>query len=284
MDTGQHTYYLLFPWADGNLIQVFKHFNDKQSRLGRCVWMAEQCYELAKAVRLVHNEREVHLRLIMEDDRESEQKHELYGRHGDIKAENVLWYKKQNMLVLSDFGLGRLNTKYSRSKADPRHLDKTMTYRAPEFDTRGGRISRKSDVFSLGCLCLEFMTWYMEGYEAVVTDFPDFRQEPDVWNFMSDSFFRVEDFEQPSERAVIKPRVTEWIDRLRHGEHGSEYIDQFLNLVKRMLEPDVKKRPDARSAENELRTLRDACRQNSSFYTKRELSAPDVRTRLKFRT
>ena len=268
------TYYLLFPWAEGDLWKFWREHDSENQRLRRCVWMAEQISHLGQALMHVHNERRRQLKRI--NDSNDEGRLELFGRHGDIKADNILWFDDDDdrdprdarggRLVIADFGLGRLNSKYSRSGVDPKMVDKSATYKAPEFDLRGGKISRLSDIYSLGCTCLEFVTWYLEGWHAVSEDFPDSRIEGDIYGQESDIFFRIEN-RGAEEKAIIKPKVKDWISRLKGSRHCSNYTLQFLELIEeRMLEPDSSRRIKSDELVKELELLADTCRRNSSFY------------------
>ncbi|EDO65088.1 kinase-like protein [Neurospora crassa] len=259
-DGGSEVFYLLFPWAEGNLWKYWKVHQprNQQERLTSALWMAQQCHQLARALLCVHNERQQTLKLY----EFPAGKDELYGRHGDIKAENVLYFESDGMLVLSDFGLGRLHNKYSRSNADPKALEKSATYRAPEFDLARGRISRASDVFSLGCMFLEFVTWQILGYDAVYDEFPTYRMEEDITHgFESDIFFKVE-----GETAIIKPKVHEWMVRLKQHENASEYTKQFLDVIEEMLSPYPKDRINVVKLESKLYLLRRTCETDTSYY------------------
>ena len=88
-------YYLLFPWADGTLWDFWKLNDAMDKRANLSQWMSHQCYQLAHALKVFHNERRNQLRPDMEEESK-----ELYGRHGDVKAENILWFAKQSRLVL----------------------------------------------------------------------------------------------------------------------------------------------------------------------------------------
>ncbi|KAK8010284.1 kinase-like domain-containing protein [Apiospora arundinis] len=182
-------YYLLFPWADGTLWDFWKLNDAMDKRANLSQWMSHQCYQLAKALRVFHNER----RNQLQRPEIEEESQELYGRHGDVKAENILWFAKQSRLVLNDFGLARLNSKMSRSAQDPNGMPRTKTYQAPEFDVPGSKISRSSDIFSLGCAFLEFATWFVEGFHSVDVEFVDERseQDPNIPEIQLDTFFKL---------------------------------------------------------------------------------------------
>lgn len=138
-----------------------------------------------------------------------------YGRHGDIKPENILWFKKDSdrpefgILKLSDFGL----VTFHRALATGEKVEDvrvTNTYSAPEREVEE-TLSQSFDVWSLGCIFLEFVTWLLLGSKAI-TKFADMRlmdggdRSP---RFSLDNFFIV--FRQDDEeryRAGVKPSVT----------------------------------------------------------------------------
>ncbi|KAK4216482.1 kinase-like protein [Rhypophila decipiens] len=280
-------YYFMFPCAQGDLWLFWKEHQQRSQRIPRALWMSQQVSCLAKGLMLFHNERDHHLKLMGKSHNTGhgkDQQAELYGRHGDMKAENILWFEEEDCndpnerdwLVITDFGLGRLNSKYSRSGVDPTLVPRTATYKAPEFDLTGGRISRVSDVFSFGCVCLEFLTWYLEGWEAVNDKFIEFRMELDINGFEVDTFFTIENYkkdkdgnviDKEKQKAIIKPRVKEWINKLKRNKDRSAYTLQFLELIEeRMLEPEPKKRITTSELVHELDLLADTCKRSSSFY------------------
>lgn len=101
-------------------------------------------------------------------DTESRPTHGLgkYGRHGDIKPDNILWFKNipgsnygaSGILRIADFGLGRFHGRESRSNDPAGNNPASPTYKPPECKL-GKFISRAYDIWSLGGLYLEFITW-----------------------------------------------------------------------------------------------------------------------------
>lgn len=203
--TFQHgnTFYLLFEWADGNL-QEFWDLNPyiehtKASEL----WAAQQCLGLAKAISRIHGLSSWH-----EEERRKKRKSKKsnsiasqkedeaeWGRHGDIKPANILWFEGygscRKHLVISDLGLARYHTEFSKSLVPRALLDGiTWGYRAPEIDF-GSPISPKYDIFSLGCVFLEFCIWYLQGSEqvAIFGLQRDDEDEPEFDNVRKDQFF-----------------------------------------------------------------------------------------------
>jgi serine/threonine protein kinase len=139
-----------------------------------------------------------------------------YGRHGDIKPQNILWFATQgndrDLLVVSDLGLTRYHSQLTKS-----HVygvdGLTWAYRPPEIDLRQ-RIAPSYDIWSLGCVFLEFVIWYLEGFDAV-EQFGLDRAEDDVSQvrgLSEDKYFNI--ITKPGQasdgstgHAVVKPVV-----------------------------------------------------------------------------
>lgn len=162
-------YNLIFPWADGNLGDYWKQNPRPDPSHHRILWIAEQFAGIAEALRKLHYgefpENNSTQSLVTMPKR---------GRHGDIKPENILWFPSdtyfngQGILVLSDFGLTRFHRAFSMQRKYNRNLAISLTYRAPEFDL-DGEVSPSWDIWTLGCVYLEFLTYYLQGWDAVET-------------------------------------------------------------------------------------------------------------------
>ncbi|OLN96241.1 Cyclin-dependent kinase E-1 [Colletotrichum chlorophyti] len=260
--TKDSTFYLLFDWAEGSLNKFWECNSALVGNKNHCLWMATQFYEISEALVCVHNDRAPTLRYL--EDRNSNK--ELYGRHGDIKPSNFLWFNQANslpgLLALSDFGLGRLHTQVSRSKQDPKNIERTATYRCPEFDLPFGQVSPRSDIFSLGCVLLEYVTWFFMGLEAVEKVFPEVRSERDIYGFDSDVFFSIR-----NEQAYLKPAVAKWIEELQNRRDCSWYIWHLLEIIKlRMLDPNGATRIPANQLAREMNKLRATCLSEPDYF------------------
>ncbi|KAG5661964.1 hypothetical protein KAF25_004203 [Fusarium avenaceum] len=95
-------------------------------------------------------------------------------RHGDLKPENILVFRERNtnILKIADVGLGKFHANSTDSRMKGNEYTRTMTgtarYMPPEFDPRITRfISRRHDVWSLGCLFMEFIIWAAWGAKGL---------------------------------------------------------------------------------------------------------------------
>ncbi len=206
-----HSWYLLFGWADGNLRDYWKENpqGNQYAESRRCreqaQWVGEQCMGIAQGLAKIH-------RASSNDDDESIDN---FGIHGDVKPENILRFADNSAeygrLVICDFGFTRFHSRLSRSAASPEGA--SLTYRAPEYDTihkkkRSG-ISRACDIWALGCVYLEFMIWYLKGSREVEESFPRHRIDEDSGDLVPcDKFFLVVTVDgQDSFGAIVKPCV-----------------------------------------------------------------------------
>ncbi|EEU35231.1 uncharacterized protein NECHADRAFT_19162, partial [Fusarium vanettenii 77-13-4] len=173
-----------------------------------------------------------------------------WGRHGDIKPENILWFEnynnKQNHLVISDFGLTQFNSAHSRSKVQQGQIQGfSGTYRPPDLHIEDQPISQNYDVWSLGCVFLEFVSWFLLGHDEAVFTFADerLRDEP-KGTIEEDTFFIFENGQESTPKdAKLKKSVVKWIYKLHKNPHCSGLLHALLDLIQfTMLVPSSKDR------------------------------------------
>ncbi|CAI0644692.1 unnamed protein product [Colletotrichum noveboracense] len=142
----------VFPWAHGGSLRDF--WANTQARLSRelVTWAITQMSGISEAIRKLHD---------------------ADTRHGDIKPLNILHFPKSGKefswgnLVVADVGLAKVHEDYTKFR-DPGTTTKhgTSMYEPPEikdFDPKKTTLSRRYDVWSLGCVFLEFATWLLYG-------------------------------------------------------------------------------------------------------------------------
>jgi len=163
---------------------------------------------------------------------------EMFGRHGDLKPENILWFNylegvdKAGVLQIADLGLGRFHRLESRSRQDPRTITGSPTYIPPELALER-YVSRAYDIWSLGCIFLEFITWLLEGDVGLVS-FGQARMAEAPDGVRDDTFFMITD-SGSGKRGEIRQGVTTWIERLRRDHSCSDMVLDLLNLVQNFM-------------------------------------------------
>lgn len=267
--------YLIFPWASGDLGAFYRRNETYPDRTQMILWMAEQTFGLANVLSQIHGSNEdpspgisTNASTASEPTTFAPDSVRVYGRHGDIKPSNILWFDKASnetanglgRLVLSDFGLAHYNRRNSRSNVTSEAVARSATYRAPEFDI-GMKLSRKIDIWSLGCLFLEMLTWLLRGYKVMLDDFSQSRLEESsgLSRFFEDTFFR-EVREDDRRTAVVKPSVKAWITSLLENPRCSPYARDFLTLIEHhMIVVDVEDRISAAELSQMLRDMYIRC-------------------------
>ncbi|TDZ54563.1 Homeodomain-interacting protein kinase 4 [Colletotrichum trifolii] len=248
--------YLVFEWADGNLQEFwYKRECDKTPHATK--WMSKQCMGITSAIKRVHGlatwQRQ------QRQERESTPDGQIehikdWGRHGDIKPSNILWFSTYgedgDHLVVADLGLTRYHSLLTKSRV-LRVDGFTGTYRAPEIDL-GGPISAKYDIWSLGCVFLEFCIWFVYGADAIKSfeiarrrcNLPKDKKkdgEPD------NSYFTTRPICGGGKTATLNEAVNEWVGKLKadlkQDALYSSYINDMLDLItNQMLVVDPSKR------------------------------------------
>lgn len=159
-------HFLIFPLAEGNLDEFWQRAGTSNRDPK---WLLEQCHGLTQGLTKIHQ-----YGAPVEATNSPRGVKMLMGRHGDIKPQNILWFKDSSAsvamdrLVLSDFTLMRFHDEGSNTETTVGRLGGTLTYRAPEVTvTRYAKYaSQKYDVWSLGCVFLEFISCHLLSYDA----------------------------------------------------------------------------------------------------------------------
>ncbi|KAK4446278.1 kinase-like domain-containing protein [Podospora aff. communis PSN243] len=213
----------IFPWAtNGNLPNLWdERFKDDikvsmaDARFpGVLAWFFKQLAGLTLAVAEMHD------------------RHNL--RHGDIKPDNILCYHDQSQsdivpirLVLTDVGISKTHLKSTTERKNS--LIRTTTtasttrYAAPELNGRPDidLLSTKYDVWSIGCVCVEFLFCLLYG----LSEFTRFNQETDEG---------AEFYQTVSGTIIVRPAVDAW---LRHTmvEVGRCFRDTALGVLIKLI-------------------------------------------------
>ncbi|KAK5656069.1 hypothetical protein OQA88_5208 [Cercophora sp. LCS_1] len=268
------TYCLLFPWAECDLLEYWSRDSSKGGKppAPLIAWVAKQCHGIFAALHWIHDPKTI----LDPNDKE------LYGRHGDIKPENILWYKHNEdgphrlasgELVLSDFGLSSLNHKNTRSNINNGDILHTTTYAPPESVLPRNVISRAIDIWALGCVYLEFITWIIGG-PSKRGEFQTYRMSQFLTTTVNnDVFWELQEFQDPHSRTaqhvtVVKPKVERWIQSLRETQEATQYVQDFLDIIQNYML--VIKKSDRASVATLMplfNKLKERCDRDPSYYT-----------------
>jgi serine/threonine protein kinase len=202
-------YYLIFHWADANLRGYWRKINPRPSFDPQTVlWVASQCLGIADGLSAIHR--------YEEETARGSKPSESFGYHGDIKPENVLWFASHDegtmgKLQLADFGLP--SDVLDDLKTPTSKLARLRAYQPPESDLEGWNVGRSYDIWTLGCLYLEFITWLLGGWDLLdAFEFTRLSTGSHSFDMASVTFFRIVE-RRPGEKktlkAVVKPEVTE---------------------------------------------------------------------------
>jgi len=237
----------IFPWASGGDLWNFWKDKDQSPRTSDSVlWMLEQVLGLIDAIRVMH---------------------EKNIRHGDIKPQNILHFTgpvekvgKRGRLVLADLGVSKYHGEHSTGlrNAPTDTVEVTILYEAPEAEyDRRKRLprSRRYDMWSSGCMLLEFIVWLLYGFNAVDTfrsrRFAVSKEDPIT---PPGSFFQ----KNSKGHFKINPMVLKAMEILRKDPRCKQgtTLEELLTLIEgQLLQIDPKKRVEATELHSTLQGI-----------------------------
>lgn len=208
-------FYLILPCAEVNLEQYWKTLEHMPTvDHATVLWMAVQCIGLAEGLAQIHKQEmpPKWLKSGLPTRFSTIENDQMIGRHGDINPCNILRFKDpeddtdRGTLKIADFGLVKFDNVHSASITSKTTTPVSPTYRPPEYDLNGAT-GRPHDVWALGCVYLDFVTWLLGGWE-MVEDFSKSRltSDPEWQDIQTDTYFQIVD-SNGSKEAVVKPAV-----------------------------------------------------------------------------
>jgi serine/threonine protein kinase len=272
----KNQYHLMFPYAKENLRQYWQSNSLPCWDWATRVWFLRQICGLVSALNAIHNFEVNSVPVVKEDINSTFNKvsgfqgaklrvdeHEKFGRHGDLKPENILRLEgtqgsdNAGVLQITDFGLGRFHRFESRSLQDPTKISGSPTYAPPEI-ALGRPVSRAYDIWSLGCIFLEFITWLLEG----ATGLEKFNASRDMVGedgIKDDIYFTIiTPKDPPNSRpyAEFREGVARWIGHLRQSPRCSPMSNEFLDLIeKEMFVVDSRGRISAEVLQQRIKAM-----------------------------
>ena len=196
-------------------------------------------------------------------------------RHGDIKPDNILCLTEDNQIVLkiADFGISRIHhaqTIYRKSATTSFML--TPSYQGPEVEFENADEnaprprSRRYDIWSLGCVFLEFSIWLLHGPKAI----EEFAQARGRYGTLKSNtsvpLYEVTD--KGAKAAVVHQLVSWTIECLENDPRckGETALAELLRMIKnRMLQPEVENRAVAEEIGQQLEKIVNQAERNGSY-------------------
>lgn len=272
------TYSLFFDLAKYNL---WDYFHDENIFIlpTQKAMVFGQCIGLAGALAFLHND-------LFLNSGSGEQ---LQCYHLDLKPQNILVFERYEphdpnvncIWKISDFGISKIkHCKRRGSNESSSHSESFLdmifrpkkpndsssgvdnaryggTYAAPEATLDGAKVTRKSDVWSLGCVTTLVLTFLDSGTKGIA-DFDSSRlHERDNDRFFESKkpMLGTEDVDE------LHHSVPTWLGALVERAHerseleGKAIEKTSTYVLESMLHPDQEKRHDAKQVENKLKGI-----------------------------
>ncbi|KAI1261434.1 kinase-like protein [Xylariaceae sp. FL1019] len=262
------TCFVIFPWASGgNLFDLWRS-SPKASRTWRpdlFQWSFEQMFGIVDAIRALHDKN---------------------CRHGDLKPENILHFtgsedlKSQGNqlgnLVVADVGVSKIHHQATELRHEGTDTKATTpSYEAPEVEfNRQTPRGRRYDMWSIGCMYLEFVIWLLYGFDAIVA-FRELRRPSHDPFPQKAAFYRRNEAEEPE----IHPAVTEILHALGRDPRcarGTGLADLIHIIECDLLRIDLKERVEAQELRNKFEQILKKARNDADYLVKRIEPSPAI--------
>ena len=266
-----NTYRLFFDLAKCNLWEYFEQYGDTIRTLEDKQSVFGQTIGLAGALAYLHDD------LYLASTNE-----QLQCYHLDLKPQNILVFERSGKRIwkISDFGISqikRIPINQSTSEHHVSFLDNIFklkepdkdpssgvdnsryggTYAAPEAKEKSDTVTRKSDVWSLGCVITLVLTFLHNPSQGI-----DQFQKARARDRSHDWFFDSKALKSGSEnREILHVSVSTWLDKLngevlKTDESEAKAMKMATDLLRnRIFLKDQEKRHSAKSVERELRFI-----------------------------
>lgn len=221
---GEKVASFFFPWADGGNLRDFwkKDPTDYAATSG---WMLEQMTGLCGALASLAAKN---------------------CRHSDLKPENILHFfdnTKRGTLKITDVGLSKFHILVTSRRPDgttAKHT--TERYCPPEFDpqhserrrqlvegTGDGKLSRRFDIWSLGCVFVEFLIWAVLGQKRLKEYETEMGPLRRFWEFKNGS----KDGSKGGNKSYhLSPEAKDWIEKLKE-KINHPVLNEVLKLIEK---------------------------------------------------
>jgi serine/threonine protein kinase len=203
----------VFPWAGkGNLRQFWETERPGAPDANALLWFLNQMEGVTDALKILHQK--------------------YHFRHGDLKLENLLVYNQpgsRGRLVIDDLGLAKIHSVPTTERlAITMTMSGTHKYGPPDELNKSLPRSRFYDVWSMGCICLEFLIWLYWGWDGLNS----FHRLP------LSTFWHADEGAQSSTEAEVDPQVIRTFNVLRDVATTSKertLLGDLIDLIESQL-------------------------------------------------
>ena len=266
-----NTYRLFFDLAERNLWQHFMENRDPVNTLEERQRIFSRTCGLASALAHLHEDLKLYSTNIP-----------LHCYHLDLKPQNILVFGTGDDQIwkISDFGMSQIKQIHPKETQDEvKHhlLDRIFqstkpneepssgvdnsryggTYAAPEAKEKSDTVTRKSDVWSLGCVITLVIT-YLHDKSRGIKQFGRLRAS----DRSQDWFFDLKAYKASSDDSgILHSSVLEWFETLtreasRRGQQEAKAITNTVDLLRnKIFVRNEENRFSAKQVEKELETL-----------------------------
>ncbi|CAM1510081.1 Fc.00g004160.m01.CDS01 [Cosmosporella sp. VM-42] len=218
-------FYLLFPWADYDLAMFWRLNPTPEADPTTVRWVAKQMLGLADGLVALH------------DSKPDDSGRRWSVVHMDLKPENILVFSGDTggglhdcVWKLSDFGHSSISIDRTEVVYQDRKRSHTPVYRAPELDLWHHELFPSYDIWSLGCVLSEIVTWLLSGSKGL-EELRNARADTGKGNSNHDAFFQVGNTIDGGGGVALKSGVQDWFLHLQHHPRSSSFTDEVLALI-----------------------------------------------------
>ncbi|RSL49704.1 hypothetical protein CEP54_012298 [Fusarium duplospermum] len=235
-------HYFMFPWAEhGNLWEFWTTGSGARLDKPYIIWVFRQLTGLADAIEKLH-------------DRSQSRS----CRHGDLKPENILCFRHGDnerdtetpavRMVITDVGLARDHIERTQFRESTNTRVSTKRYAGPEMDVNpGGALSRRFDIWSMGCIFLELVLWILYGKEELVK----------CTKTLNSTFYKIIRDTSGRTTAEVNPIVQKWLSYILKDWRCSEgtALEKLVQLIiNKLLVVNVQDSPRSSSSGTPLKS------------------------------
>lgn len=230
----------VFPWARGGDLANFWRTDASNLDEDLVEWALAQIEGICHGIMSLHDEN---------------------MRHSDLKPDKILHFPQRSgghgLLKVVGPRTVNLHAEYTRDQAlaTPTHFDHLL-YMPPEV-YHGVMVSRKSDVWSLGCIFLEFVIWLVYGQGYLSKFHQLLKADPEVARFWSDA----------ASGPKKHPAVQYWIhQKLEKDLKAHTALWDLVELIdERLLVTSSDERGHAVEVDRSLKLIRKKCSENPTY-------------------